>query len=277
MKNLTTKDMWWQGLHILLALSLPFVLLVLISCNKVKEEPGSLGAEVTSAQIDLALSKVIDDADLNHVNVGQFNEYVTTQRIENEETINAVAGSHVEVINREETDAAVKFTLKIVRTDRMGNGQWETRVTEEPLVINKPSLLSIDNRLVGTERVTASSLKMLAGRTVKKVTFHKLRESTGVLQPPAKVRLKADCGGLNPCEIPVRYISFDMAQWTSDTQYQKISLDFAFSIQTPFLPFGEDFEQLNGLMVMDCRATYIPIETRNVYIRECKSLEDFQK
>lgn len=276
MNILKTKDLWLRGLHIVLALSIPFIIAILISCNRAKEEPGNLGPEFSSDQIDLALSKAINDADLNSLSVGQFTEYVTTQRIENEENINAVAGSRVEVINREETDTAIKFTLKIVRTDRLSNGQWETRVTEEPLAINKPSLLSIDN-LMTPDRVTTSALKMAADKAVKKVTFHKLRESTGTMPPPPRVRLKADCGGLNPCEMPVRYISFDMVQWTSDTEYQKLSLDFAFSLSTPFLPFGEDFEQLNGLMVLDCRATYIPIENRNVYIRECKSLDDFKK
>ena len=68
-----------------------------------------------------------------------------------------------------------------------------------------------------------------------------------------------------------------MAQWENETDFQKVSLDFAFSLNPPFLPFGADFEQLSGIMVTDCRATYIPIEGRTVYVRSCKTLEDFQK
>ncbi len=81
----------------------------------------------------------------------------------------------------------------------------------------------------------------------------------------------------NPCALEVRYIRFDMVQWYDDGTASKVALDFGFSVQPPFLPFGEDFDQLSGLMVLDCRSTYIPIEGRTVFLRDCMTLDDFDK
>jgi hypothetical protein len=43
------------------------------------------------------------------------------------------------------------------------------------------------------------------------------------------------------------------------------------------IPFGRDFDQYSGLLVADCRSTYIPLETRTVYVRDCLTLDDFKK
>ncbi len=274
-----TTSYWLKGLHIALALSLPFILLLFLGCQKAKETKEDLGPEVDPSSIDLALSKAIGTPDLNNLAVGQFLEYLVTQRIENEETANAAAGSRVDVIKREESDSEVKFTLRIVRAQRAEGNEWERIVTEEPVSIKKPSLLGMIEPAITSRTLSAQNLAVssFASRPVKRVSFHNLRESTGTLQAPARVRMRADCGGLNPCELQVRYIRFDLVQWYNDSEYQKVALDFAFSTQPPYLPFGTDFEQLSGLMVVDCRATYIPIEKRTVYVRECKTLEDFQK
>lgn len=254
--------------------------LLTAGCIKAKELKEDLGPEVSAESIDLALSKAIGDANLNDLHVGQFVEYITTQRLENEESAMATAGSRAEIIKREETDAAFKYTIRIVRSDRTSNGNWETRVTEEPLSINKPSLIEV---VEGSARQNVVLAKALATQLAefqadnRRVTFHNLRESSGTIDPPARVRMRADCGGLSPCEIPVNYIRFDMVAWNSDSDYQKVALDFAFSLKPPFLPHGADFEQLSGIMLIDCRSTYIPVENRTVYVRSCKSLEDFQK
>ncbi len=196
-----------------------------------------------------------------------------------------MGGTRIEVIDKSETETTVKFTLRIHKSERMAGGTFETKITEEPLLLNKPSLMNIGkDPLPKARRLSSAGFAMearataqAAERKVVKVTYHNLQEFTQPLAAPKAVSARPGCGGLSPCLMEVRYIRFDMVQWYEDGGTTKVSLDFGFSVQPPFLPFGENFDQFSGLMVVDCRSTYVPIEGRTVYVRDCMSLEDFQK
>jgi hypothetical protein len=270
-----------HGLHFTLTLSLPFLLVFLFGCKKIEEEKPVYGPEVTGDAIDRALSKAIHDASLDHVAVGQYLDHTVTRRLENEDSTTTLGGTRIEVIDKSETETTVKFTLRITKSERLSGGTFETKVSEEPLVLNKASLESLAAGAVA-KRVSTSALEAearvkAAARKVSRVTYHNLQEFTEPMAAPKTVAAKPDCGGLNPCSLEVRYIRFDMVQWYEDGGTTKVSLDFGFSVQPPFLPFGEDFDQLSGLLVVDCRSTYVPIESRTVYVRDCMTLEDFQK
>lgn len=277
MKKVRLQVWMWWGLHALLSLSLPFILVLMIGCKKAKAVKEDLGPEVDPDSISQALGKAVNEASLDHLAVGQFNEYAITQRIENEEGARVLAGSRVEVLKREESVNTYKYILHITRAERQQDGEWETTVSEEPLTVEKPSAISLLANSSDSRPLSAMTFSPLADRPVKRQTYHKLRESTGTLPAPYKVRMRPDCGGLSPCEIPVRYVSFDIVEWYDDDNYRKLSLDLAFSYATPFLPFGEGFEKLNGLLVLNCRATYIPVDNRNYYVRQCANIEDFQR
>lgn len=276
MRGIDRPSLWLSGLHFSLALSLPFLLVFFMGCNKVKEEKADYGPEVPGDSIDLALSKAVNGASLNNVAIGQYLDHTVTRRLENEESVTTLGGTRVEVVDKQETDTSVKFFLKIYRSERLSNGQFETRVTEEPLVLSKNG--SLQSRLSSTALAQEARAKAQAAqRKVQRVSYHNLREFTEVTPPPKTVRQKAGCGGLDPCQLEVRYIRFDMVQWYEGGGSTKVALDFGFSVQPPFLPFGENFDQFTGLLVVDCRSTYVPIESRTVYVRDCVTLEDFQK
>ena len=274
--------MMWRGLHFLVALSVPFVLVALMSCIKAKEEKADFGPEVPPSEIDLALSKAVQNADLSGTAVGQFLNYSVIRRLESEESTINLGGTHVSVFDKTETPTEVKFTLKIQQSQRMSDNTFEVRQSEEPLVLSKgPVELASLTGPPGQLNAASLSRQRVSALAKKptKTTFHRLRQSDGNIDVPAIVKAKPDCGGLSPCELPVRFVQFDLVQWFSDETYQKVSLDFAFSLKTPYLPFGNEgsFDQLTGVMVADCRATVVPIEGRTIYIRDCMSLEDFQK
>ncbi len=272
----------WRGLHLLTAMSIPFVLTLLMSCMKAEEEKADFGPEVPADQIDLALSKAIHNADLSYTAVGQYLSYSVVRRLENEETTINLGSTHVAVFDKtcDPVDCSDKltFTLKIEKTTRQSDNTFEVLRTEEPLVLRRSPVVPASNSpgQLNSKSLAKSKVGAL-GKLPTKVTFHRLRESDGNIEVPAAVKNRPSCGGLSPCELPVHYVQFDMIQWFNDETYQKISLDFAFSIKTPYLPFGENFDQLNGLLITDCRATVIPVEGRTVYVRDCMTLEDFQK
>lgn len=272
-----------HAVHMGLTLSLPFLLVVLFGCKKIEEEKASYGPEVSGQNIDDALEKAIAGASLDNVAVGQYLDHTIVRRLENEDSTITLGGTRVEVIDKEESANSVKFTLRIFKSERMAGGSFETKVTEEPLVLSKPTLLNIGNDILPkTKRLSALSLKnearaMAGERKISRITYHNLSEYTEVLPAPKLVAAKPDCGGLSPCQMAVHYVRFDMVQWYEDGSITKVALDFGFSVQPPYLPFGENFDQFTGLLVVDCRSTYVPIENRTVYVRDCTTLEDFKK
>ncbi|MGE0525631.1 MAG: hypothetical protein AB7G93_07675 [Bdellovibrionales bacterium] len=253
-------------------MTLPLLLVLVIGCKKAKEEKEDLGPEVAGEQIDQALNKAISGSNLSHIRPGQMVEYLETQRIETEETVINLGGTFIEVIRPDPEDEK-KLALLITKRVRLEDGSFETKITEEPFEIaDAPSLLATGFK------VTALRSQMAQTKAKpERITYHKLREFERTIDAPPRTRLRSDCGGLNPCQISVRYIQFDMVIWSSETEYQKISFDFGFSVQTPYLPFGTDFDQLSGALVMDCRSGYIPVGARTFYVRQCKDLVDLQK
>jgi hypothetical protein len=267
------------GLHIVLGLTLPVLLALVIGCVKIEEEQTDYGPEVDGNAIDLALSKAVNGASTSATAVGQRLNYVITRRLENEEATQLLAMTSVEVIDRIEDASGVKFMLRISQSERLNaNGEFETKITEEPLFPDPAvSLAESANRAESAMGRARALSDVRASRKVTRVTYHKLREFTQSVPAPKAVRERTGCGGLSPCELTINYIQFDMVQWFDDGGAQKVSFDFGFTTQTPFLPFGKDFDRLSGLLVLDCRSTYVPIEGRTVYVRDCQNLEDFQK
>ncbi len=272
-----------HGVHLGLALSLPLIVIVLFGCTKIKEEKADFGTEVTGEDIDRALGKAIGDASLAGLALNQYIDYDVTRRIENEDTTTNLGGTRVEVTHQADNGDYNTFTLEIKKTNRVSGGNFETIISEEPLKIRKPTLMNLGLVAVPAQRVQKISAMGLAAeamaeeRKVTRVSYHNLSEFTEATLPPRAVASRAGCGGLNPCVMSVRYIRFDMVQWYADGGTSKVSLDFGFSVQPPYLPFGENFDQFSGLLVVDCRSTYVPIESRTVFVRDCMTLEDFQK
>lgn len=267
-------ELWGlRALHLLMTVVFAFSLVSLTSCIRAKEEKAELGPEVSPDDINLALSKSVHGASLAGLRVGQFLNYGVTRRLENEEAVINLGSTRVEVFNRTETDQSITYNLKITKVARLPDDKWEVRESEEPLVLTKSTTALSALTSAPTLAKTVETLE----RKPVRVTFHRLRQSTATIDAPTAVRGRADCGGLSPCRLNVRIMQFDMVQWYSDDTYQKVAFDFTFSIEPPYLPFGEDFDQFTGLLITDCRATVIPVEGRTVYVRDCMNLEDFQK
>lgn len=275
------KSLWaWHGIHLSLVLLIPVFLTVMLGCKKAKAFKEDLGPEVSGQAIDDALGKAVQGANFDYIRVGQFISYSSNRRLEAEETTINLGNRRIEVTNRQDSADGTQatFNLQITKSDRMGDGGFETVIFEEPLVLNVSSFsAALGNVRPTSEKALRAQVLRAMADTPERVSYHHLRESSAVIDPPDAVKNRVGCGGLSPCKIPVNYIQFDMVIWKSTTEYQKIALDFAFSTVTPYLPFGESFDQFNGLMITDCRSTYVPIESRTVYVRDCLSIDDFNR
>lgn len=282
----SNRDEWhWRTLHLLLALVLPFVLFSLVGCIKAKASKEDLGPEVPPASIDQALSKAIGAGDVTHTAVGQYLLYSLVRRLENNDSVMTLGGTRIEVLDRQDkdTDPLANYTLRITQSNRMADGSFETTQSESPLTFRKPAtsmaIAPPELSELNTKAIVAHAMdeSTQGGSGPVKTTFHHLKESTQIIDPPPTVKAKSNCGGLSPCQMTVHFVQFDLVLWSNDTDYQKVSLDFAFSSQAPFLPYGEDDQQLSGVLLTDCRSTYVPVDGRTVYVRDCFNLDDFQK
>ncbi|NJL26001.1 MAG: hypothetical protein HC902_13105, partial [Calothrix sp. SM1_5_4] len=116
-----------RGLHVLLALALPFLLTLLMGCKKAKEEKEDLGPEVGPESIDQALGKAIQGAKLEPLRVGQYLDYGVVRRLENEESVITLGATRAEVIAQKESEHGVTYTIKIARSSREADGSFSTR------------------------------------------------------------------------------------------------------------------------------------------------------
>lgn len=278
------------SVHFLLTLLIPVFLIFMLSCKKAKEERADLGPEVAAESVDDALAKAMDGANLDNLHVGEYLNYVVLRRIENGEQVMVLGGTNISIIDAQDNDAQTetRFTLQINKAYRKNDGSFRNITTEDPLIVEKSQALvaPASLRALSPAKINIQALEQWAKSQPrasvlddqpKRVSFHRLREGEESIDPPAKVRARADCGGLTDCKIPTHFIRFDLVSWYSDTDYQKVAFDFAFSQHTPFLPFGAGFDQLSGALVTDCRSTYVQLESRNVYVRDCQQIDDFQK
>ncbi len=284
-KYLFRSDWFIHGLHLLLALSLPLFLSVMIGCKKAKAKRADLGPEVSSDAINIELDKAASMGNKTALAVGQKLVFSDTRRLESEETATLLGDRSIEVIDAKESDdhKYTRFTLRITNSERTGDNVFETTYSEESLDVKKPTVASVEmiSQNADTERTlsVASLVHSTAAATDKpdKITFHHLKVTDSEMDPPTPVKARADCGGLSPCKLPVRFLQFEMVLWHGE-DYQKINFDFAFSSKTPHLPFGSTyFTAVSGILITDCRSTYVPVQGRTVYVRDCLALEDFTK
>lgn len=269
----------WRFLHLLSVLSVPFVLTFMMGCIKAKEEKADLGPEIDFTEIQNAVSKAVQGNDVSNTAVGHFVNYSYLRRLEQEENTINLGYLKVNVIRKTEEPTYNTFTLRIEKATRLADNTFETKISQDDFDAAKPGPVPTAMEAFDVGGLS-SYARAAAGAPAKKPTkesYHRLRESTGMVAVPNVVKTRPGCGGLSPCEIPATFIQFDFVQWFNDGTYQKVAVDLAFSTKTPFLPFGQNFDQLTGLLITDCRATVIPVEGRTVYVRDCLSLEDFQK
>lgn len=270
------EQIWaWRLLHLTIGLLVSVVVSMALSgCIKAKEEPADLGPEVSADEIDLALSKAVRGATVSGTAVGQYVTYSILRRLENEEITESLGASKVKVVAKTEDPNRpneIKFTLEIVESTKLSDGNFETVIKESPLVIEKPS------QILAALHAAEAPIGIRA-KPIRR-TYHRLKETSEEIDPPPRVRDRPGCGGLSRCKIPIRHVTYDMVDWYSETEFRKLAFDLTFSTATPFLPYGPDgaIENFTGLLIQNCVATQVLVTGRTVFVRDCITLDDFQK
>jgi len=276
----TTRSEWlWRGLHFLCALMIPLILLNVMGCLKAKEEKADLGPEASMDQLEVALMNAVSGRSLASTSVGDFASYSIVRRLESEEATINMGSSRVEVVAEVPgtgwAAGTTTFKLRVDDYTRNNSNGYDHKAMQGDLVLKTGPILPAF--LGSSEHYTAATAQARAAKPTK-ATFHNLSTSKETVEAPKAVQAKPGCGGLSPCELQVNIVQFDLVTWFDDDSYQKIAFDLAFNNKTPFLPYGDAYvDQPLGHLITKCLATLVPVDGRTVYVRDCLSLEDFQK
>ena len=272
--------------HFLMALLIPFLLTAMLSCMKAGPQKEDLGPEVTLDQVNAALTKQAGRGSFDNLKVGQYLLFADTRRIENGDTTISLGGRLIEVLDRQDTTDQARFTLRVTNSERMLDGTFENTVSEDALWLTK---VSASGMKFPTPLSPANAKSILhingdpnpidQGSTEPRIAFYHLKESDSTIPAPPTMAARANCSGLPNCQIPVHYIQFEIVTYpdpSNTDSYTKVAVDLAFSTLTPLLPMGVDvFDQLSGLLVEKCQSTYVPVDDRSVYVRDCETIDDF--
>jgi hypothetical protein len=203
-----------------------------------------------------------------------------------------------EVSDSTEDAGAYHWTFNVQLRERDEAGQW--KVSEQPYgpfcwekVEDNGACTSTQSQSFATtssakpsksfKAYTLEGMREMDVQKPYKVTYHNLKREDGFLPVPQVVSNRPDCGGVKNCSQGLRYvrISFDIVEWTSETEGTRTNARFTYSSDIPtyiydWVPGRVYFTN----MVENCQQTWVEIKddthTQVVPVRECMEIRDFQ-
>ncbi len=262
-------------IHSVLSFCLLLLVFSLVSCKKAKEERVLLEGEVSVQEVENALGKALQGATLEHLRAGQTATYEVNMRIESSEDVRLL--SKIEYLIKPHPITSDEPIEPQFRKFLRMSTSWDytvdpprKEVLEKSISLPESTISLLGRSLEST--LSFSSFHLTTSSTpIVRRTYHRLRTFTQLEGPPQSVRSRPDCGGLSPCQIRTTTVEYDEANWFSEKDYKILQYQYVISTDPPYL------DDAVGLLVRACLGLYVDIDTRNVYVRECQILTDFQK
>ena len=274
MKNDLNALMW---IHTFLSFAVVAVLLFFFGCKEIQEEKASLGSEVQAQSIIEALVIAQGNANPWEIKKGEAVLYNYTQEVEGSPpTLFQQVSQQVlalEDIRDEEDDSYLFLKVYYVgtefdpetgeETDISFTRQYDPKVYDLEPESDFEVFQDHNSRLMSM--VDDQAGFKTASKPIIRETYHDLTVKQMRMAPPATVSSRSDCGGVPNCELRVTRVNYDKAEWTSETDFQKMSYEYDISIDPPY----------SGLIVRECVATQIKVEKRKYFVRNCMNMQDF--
>jgi hypothetical protein len=272
-KNDLNALMW---IHTLLSFAVIAVLLFFFGCKEIQEEQASLGGEVEAQSVIDALVLAQGDANPWEILKGEAVLYDYTQEVEGSPASLFLQVSQQvlqleDVKDEDDNYLYLKVTYVGTEFDPETGEEIEISFSREydpndygvTPTVHTEVLAQHDLYLqqMFEERSKAST----ASKPIIKESYHDLKIKQMRMAPPANVSARDNCGGVPNCELRITRLSYDKAEWTSSSEFQKISYEYDISIDPPY----------SGLIVRECIATQVKVESRKYFVRNCMSMKDF--
>lgn len=264
-----------RALHFVCAITLPLALLLLMSCIQAHEEHAPLGPEFDPAQLDEVLNKATNGATPFNLQMNQMVHYEESVRIDNRDPDLHMSTHVLNVIDRSPSPGtdSVRVTYHHSNNFLDENGTWQDVETEDTYDIPNSSAVSAGLLLNTGEKDIASlsqAMQMTPTGAATHISYHNLKVSEGDVEPPKAIKNKAGCGGIPNCRIHVTVLAFDVARWSDDSHYTKISWRYSLTNQLPYM------EELFGAMVQRCAGFTAVQDGKTHYLNDCQYLTDAQ-
>lgn len=258
-----------------------FILVAFLgSCIKAPKLKQGLGPEASEAEMERVISKALYGIDPFSAEIGQQVMYYINARIDNQEESRGIAALTQTILGLTITSAppengvteeTLRLTVDTYEVDLQNGTVDRTEGSQEYLrriVSGNSQPLSLRSRLekhLSPQHVMAVNFAPQDGREVKRVSYHNLRESTGVRPPPADVAAKANCGDVPGCQMRYFQVDYDEAKWFSDSEYELEQWHFVISRDAPFLAY----------ILERCLGKMYPNNGTNFFVKQCQFARDF--
>lgn len=270
MKNDINVLVW---IHTSLSFGVVAVLLFFFGCKEIQEEKASLGSEVQAQSVIDALVLAQGDANPWEIRKGEAVLYDYTQEVEGSPASLFLQVSQ-QVLQLEDVNKNDRTYLKVyyVGTEFDPETGEETELSfsreydPELYGLGQAQLLetqAVENELM--DMIKPQALQVMNEKPVLRETYHDLGVKQIRMAPPASVSSRSNCGGTPNCELRVTRIRYDKAEWTSETEFQKLTYEYDISIDPPY----------SGLIVRECIATQVKVEQRKYFVRNCMHMRDY--
>lgn len=256
-------------IHSGLSFGVLVVLLFFFGCIEIQPEKASLGSEVDPSDIAASIDEAVNGTNPFGITKGEGSLYLYTQEIEGSAPTPYLQLSQ-QVLATEDVPEGLKIYVLESTYDFEEDETTENTFTSLFKYEDYPGSTMNSSQLeIEGERMLVSQMPIhrdpAALNEVIRTTYHDLFVTTGVSAPPVNVSSRDNCGGVPNCEIGYTKITYTRADWTSETDFDKIVFEMEISTTPPYL----------GVILQECQATQVPVEDRRFYLRTCRTLTDF--
>lgn len=279
-------------IHALLGLlAIPLISLLMAGCLQadMDGEPTDFGPEVSSDAVLDALQLPLQNQDPFAIQLGEFKYYSVSQDIGAGQSRSVLMDTGITITQKTVEPTRVLLTAIVheFTYDQYGTPSKVSR--EVPLCIPKvedgcgASEESANEKSVPTMKLARLKAQLIAqsmgekaiplsrdyavSSQAVKVTYHRLKTSMEVTDPPPLVKARTDCGGIAQCKIRNYKVSFSEVYWT-DGKPDPLIYELSMSPDVPFL---------SGQMET-CQTVLAPIgdSGHKVLLKQCETVKDFR-
>lgn len=273
-KNDLSVLMW---IHTFLSVAVVAVLMFFFGCKEIQEQQATLGPEVEAQSIIEALILAQGNATPWDIQKGEAVLYDYTQEVEGSppSLFLQVSQQVLAIEDVKDQDGNYLFLqVTSVGTEFDPETGEETELSfsrqYDPQVYGVDPSLSIKEvrrHETHLETMLSSFQNQVVSEQseILRETFHDLKVKQLRMAPPVNVSSQDNCGDVPNCELRVTRISYDKAEWTSESKFQKVSYEYDLSIDPPY----------SGLILRECLATQVKVENRKFFVRNCMNMRDF--
>jgi hypothetical protein len=279
-------------IHALLGLlAIPFISLMMAGCLQadMDGEPPDLGPEFSSDAVLDALELPLQNQDPFAIQLGEFKYFSISQDLGAGQSRSVMMDTGITIVEKTVESTRVLLTAIVheFTYDQYGNpskvsreiplclakvengcGAAEESAREQSQPVMKLARLKaqLEAQSAGEKAVPLSRDYALSSQAVK-VTYHRLKTSMEVTDPPPLVKARPDCGGIAQCKIRNYKVSFSEVYWT-DGKPDPLIYELSMSPDVPYL---------SGQMET-CQTVLAPIgdSGHKVLLKQCETVKDFR-